>query len=63
MTAKKWEYMAMSRPVGVPSRIEDIESMNEKGAEGWELVCSVQSNQHLGATNKVVLYFKREVPA
>lgn len=37
-----------------------IEEMNKWGAEGWELVSAAPWTAHLGATNQVVLYFKRE---
>lgn len=35
--------------------------LNELAAEGWELVNSLDLNEHYGATSKVVFIFKKAI--
>lgn len=62
---KQYEYKTISTDakgfLGGKVDIESFEAqLNELGAQGWELVETLASNQDFGSTRYIVSIFKRE---
>lgn len=62
---KKYEYKTFkTKPEGTwRTNVESgkLEAeMNQMGSEGWELVSVMDTNWGQGATNEIILFFKRE---
>ena len=61
----KWEYLTVALGVsagflGSQFNGEAVNAeLNQKGAEGWELVSAVDTNGYHGASDRIVLIFKR----
>ena len=63
---KRFEYKTLvtdaKGALGGKVDIEDFDStLNEMGAEGWELVQSIASAQSYGSTRYILSTFKREL--
>ena len=67
MNLTRWEYKVVQIDIGGIFFGPSIESddlayvLNQKGAEGWELVNMLDINTGQGRTNTIVLTFKRPV--
>jgi hypothetical protein len=60
----KWEYKTMKlKPTGMlGGKVDDIElecTLNELGAQGWELSAAFDTDYSGGGTREVVVIFKR----
>ncbi|MCD8538572.1 MAG: DUF4177 domain-containing protein [Leadbetterella sp.] len=62
---KKYEYKIFkTKPEGfwgTKVESEKLETeINKLGSEGWELVSTMDTNAGYGATQEIILFFKRE---
>jgi hypothetical protein len=63
----RWEYQTFKiQPKGLMGGKTDLDdlrnSLNQAGAQGWELVSSFETNLGHGRTREVVFVFKRPAP-
>jgi len=61
----KWEYKVLKFPThgfsGGKIKEDEINlQINKYGNDGWELVTTLGSNEGMGTTRDVVLFFKRQ---
>jgi hypothetical protein len=58
----RWEYRRLDVEIGEVSSEDFEKQLNDLGAEGWELVSTIQHERH-GYSREVHLVFKRPVAA
>lgn len=64
----QWEYRVVQfQPKGFFGSVIDHQEMadflNERGAEGWELVSTLDTNAYKGGTRDVLIFLKRPCTA
>ncbi len=64
-----WEYKTLEFSTkgfwvgGILDTMSFNDELNKAGKDGWELVSLVNTNQHQGASRKIIAVFKKEKDA